>query len=215
MAEREGIRFVMAKNLFPSFTRGKKRCVRQGDKNGPRVEFDAPVVQLIPPADKSWRKAHVFLVTLSPEYRAKWNKQPGRYYVVASSWSAVESYLQKRYVRIASKFMGAAQYAFKLAQEALSTKSVSAQQRLGAKARHTALGNLRVFSFGGENSWTVRVEDKLAYAAKAFKRSDAVDYAMAKAANSIAGMLRKRAKDILDPSLETPFPEISRHRRSA
>ena len=159
----------------------------------------------------------MYLISLSPEVHAKWSGQPKNYFVVAEGDDAVTSYLQKRYVRIAAKWMGTARYALVKAQEAVSTRSVSdsVRAKLGSKARQTAEGNLRIRSFGGDSEWTVQIEDNLDYAAKAFKRADAVQYAMAKAANSIAGMLRKRACDILDPSLDTPFPEIARHRRAS
>lgn len=213
MAEREGIRYALVANIVTSFTKGGQRCLRYG-KKGPRAPLEH-VVQLVAPNSRAWTQAHVWWVSLSPEYRAKWPKQPPNYFVVAETKQGVESYLQKRYVRIAKKWMGAAQYAMKLAQQAVSTKSVPNPTRLGTNARRIAEGNLRVRSFGGDSEWTVQIEDNLAYAALAFKRPDAVQYAMAKAANSIAGMLRKRAGDILDPSLATPFPEIAKHRRTA
>ena len=214
MADVEGIRFGLMTNLFPSWTRGGKRCIRSGSKDGQRVVLPN-VVQLIPPADRSWQWAHVFFVRLSPETHAKWNKQPEYYYVVALHAPQVESYLQKRYTAIASKYMGMAQVAITTAQQQVSTRAVRGPTRLGSKARRTAEKNLRVRSFGGVTEWTVAIDDDLDYAAQAFKRSDAVDVACAKAANSIAGMLRKRAGDLLDPSLATPFPELKKVRRTA
>lgn len=214
MAEREGIRYALAANLVTSFTKGGKRCLRWGGRKGSRAPLEH-VVQLVAPESRAWESAKVWWVSLSPEYHAKWPNQPKNYFVVAETKQGVESYLQKRYVRIARKWMGTAQYAMKLAQQQISTRPVADPARLGSAARKTAEGNLRVSSFGGDSEWTVQIEDKLAYAAAAFKRSDAVDFAMAKAANSIAGMLRKRAGDILDPSLDTPFPEIAKHRRAS
>ena len=209
-----GIGYVREPNLHTSYTKGGKRCIRIGNLRGNRVELPN-TVQLVAPGERAWKTAHVFRVTLSDEAHAKWSKQPKEFFVVASTEAALKSYLQKRYVRIARKWMGTAQYAMKLAQQQISTRHVADPARLGSKARKTAEGNLRVRSFGGDSEWTVQIEDNLAYAAAAFKRSDAVEFAMAKAANSIAGMLRKRADDLLDPSLATPFPEIAQHRRGA
>ena len=218
----EGIRYAIEGNLITDFTRGGKRCVRFGTRHGARRTRGARVelphmVQLVAPNKVAWNSAFVFRVSLSPEVHAKWSKQPQTFRVVAENARAVESYLQKRFVRIAAKWMGTARYALVKAQEAVSTRNVSdsVRTKLGSKARQTAEGNLRIRSFGGDSEWTVQIEDNLAYAAKAFTRTDAVQYAMAKAANSIAGMLRKRAKDLLDPSLATPFPEIAQHRRGA
>ena len=112
------------------------------------------------------------------------------------------------------EYSGLARFTLTQAMRGLSTKGVP-NDRVSANARKIGLANIRVKSSGGDSAWTVEVTDSLAYAAKAFKRADAVEYAMAKAANSIAGMLRKRAKDLLDPSLATPFPEIAQHRRGA
>jgi hypothetical protein len=213
VAEREGIRYAEAVNLCTSFTRGGVRCIRWG-KHGARAPLEH-VVQLVAPDKHAWKTAKVFWVSLSPEYHEKWPKQPKNYFVVAENMAACESYLQKRYTKIARKWMGTAQYAISLAQKSLSTKATPFPTRKGVNAAKTALSNVKVKSFGGKASWTVLVEDSLSYAAKALKRPDAVQFAMAKAANSIAGMLRKRAGDIIDPSIATPFPEIARHRRTA
>ena len=219
MADMEGIRYAEVSNVYPSFTRDGRRCLRMGSRmhprrGDPRIE-DAHTVRLIPPDTGLWRSAHVFVVSLSPETHRRWSKQPQTYRVVALERKSVENYLQKRYVAIARKWMGAARFALVKAQEMVSTRSVSdsVRAKLGKNARRTAEGNLRIRSFGGDTEWTVEIQDNLSYAAEAFKRSDAVEFAMAKAANSIAGMLRKRVGDLLDPSLATPFPEISRHRR--
>lgn len=209
-----GIGFVREANMLTSYTKGGKRCIRIGNLRGNRVELPN-TVQLVAPGERAWRTARVYRVTLDAEKHAKWPKQPQSYFVVAESDAAVKSYLQKRYTRIARKWMGTAQYAMKLAQQQVSSRHVADPARMGALARKVAGANLRVRSFGGDSEWTVQIEDRLAYAAEAFKRSDAVEYAMAKAANSIAGMLRRRSKDILDPSLATPFPEIAQHRRGA
>lgn len=219
MADMEGIRYVRATNIHTSFTRGPKRCLRQGERihrhRGPRIELPN-TVQLVAPNKVAWLSAWVYRVSLSPEVHAKWHRQPQTFHVVAESDHAVKSYLEKRFTNIAKRFMGAARFALTTAMRALSTRSVTHSGQLGAAAARVGMTNIRVESFGGAGGWTVAIHDDLRYAAQAFKSGpNAVQLAMAKAANSIAGMLRKRAGDLLDPSLATPFPEIAQHRRSS
>lgn len=208
------ITYGLNPNLYPSFTKGGKRCLRRRGDGKHDAREDIQYTQLVPPGARSWRSAKVYRVVFRTE---NGNGKGTTTYktFVAMSDKAVWDALQRIGTRRAKKHMGAAQYAMKLAQQAVSTKGVKDPVRMGELARKVGLANIRVRSFGGDNVWTVQIEDSLAYAAKAFKRADAVEYAMAKAANSIAGMLRKRAKDLLDPSLATPFPEIAKHRRSA
>ena len=207
-----GIVYAHVGNLYTSFTKGGKRCLRWGSKTGSRAPLEH-VVQLVAPGERMWKWAHVFLVSLSPEVHAKWNKQPKNYFVVAIAAPQVESYLQKRYVAIASQYLGTAQYALTTAQKKVSTRPARGPARLGRKAKRVAEGNLKIRSFGNKQYWTVTVADELKYAAKAFKRSDAVSYAVRKACNSIAGMMRKRCGDILNPALATPCPELAKIKR--
>ena len=175
---------------------------------------DIPYTQIVPPGARSWRNAKVYRVVFRTERDSGKGETTFKTFVAMSD-KAVMDELQRIGLRRAKRHMGAAQYAMKLAQQSVSTRNVSDPARMGELARKLAKGNLRVRSFGGDREWTVLIEDNLAYAAAAFKRADAVEFAMAKAANSTAGMLRKRAKDILDPSLDTPFPEIAQHRKRA
>lgn len=203
-------------NLYTSFTKGGKRCLRRRGDGKHDAREDVKYTQFVPPGLRSWRSAKVYRVQFRTEHGNGKSTTTYKTFVAMSDkvvWDAIQRIGLKR----AKRHQGAAQYAMKLAQQAVSTRHVADPARMGKLARKVAEGNLRIRSFGGDNVWTVQIEDRLAYAAKAFKRADAVEYAMAKAANSIAGMLRKRAKDLIDPSLETPFPEIvqHRHRRGA
>ena len=208
------ITFGLNPSLYPSFTKGGKRCLRRRGGGKHDVREDIPYTQIVPPGTQSWRSAKVYRVVFRTE-RDNGKSETTYKTFVALSDKALMGELQRIGLKRAKRHMGAAQYAMKLAQQAVSTRHVADPARMGELARKVAGANISVRSFGGGDAWTVQIEDNLAYAASAFKRSDAVDFAMAKAANSIAGMLRTRAGDILDPSLATPFPEIAKHRRSA
>jgi hypothetical protein len=58
----------------------------------------------------------------------------------------------------------------------------------------------------------LEVASDLSYGRMALGDINALEYAIAKAANSIAGYMRHAAEsNFLIPSVETPFPEISRN----
>ena len=218
------IEYVRDDSLMPAFTKGGVRCLRiRGAGGKPGERYNVKYSQIVPGSARAWLDAKVYQVRFITErtdasavnHGAKTNNTTIYCTFVALSEKALVKELQRIGVKRAKRYMGAAQYAMKLAQQAVSTRHVADPARMGEFARKLAEGNLRIRSFGGDSEWTVLIEDSLAYAANAFKRSDAVEFAMAKAANSIAGMLRKRAGDLLDPSLATPFPEIAQHRRTA
>ena len=211
------ITYARAGNLVTSFWRDgsvRKRCLRWGSKSGARAPLDH-TVQLVPPGDRAWAQAKVYVVSLSDEAREKWDKQPATDLVVAQHDGAVKSYLNSRYTKIASKWMGTAQLALTIAQSKISTRNERGPAKIGSNSRRTAESNTKTRSYGNSAQWTIVINDNLKYAKDAFKRQDAVQYATAKAANAIAGMMRKRCGDILNPALATPFPEISKMRRGA
>lgn len=215
MADRLGIRFALAETLWPSFTRGGKRCLREGSrKHGRRVPTPEHTVQLVPPAEH-WDWAFVFRVSLGDDVLQRWPGQPQSYWVIARSREAVESYLQKRYTNIARQYLGTMRFSLGEAMAKISTRP-SASGRLGTKADKVGRREIFVRSFDGADGYTVEVADTLHYAAHAFQRGRAeIAYAMKKAANSIAGRLRKVGEHILDADLQTPFPEVKGRRRSA
>ena len=191
-----------------------KRCVRTSRYHGTVVEGIYPIWLTGAGAFDKGRVVHVYRVTPNHYDRMLWkqNKHSGSWYIAAYDQKTAEKHANRLMAKYLKKYSGMARYAMTRAMKDLHA-SGAGSDRVSEAAKKVVEGNLRIKSFGGDSEWTVRVDDTLAYAANAFTRSDAVDYAMAKAANSIAGMLRKRAGDIFDPSLETPFPEIAGHRR--
>lgn len=205
------VSFAPVEALVPSYTKGRRRCLRRGNRRGARVAFPPHTVQLVPPS-RDWRLASVYRVTLSEEQCARWPKQPGTYYVVAESDAACESYLAKRYGRIAARHAGLAKTALAEAMGAISTRPSAG--RVGAHAPVVAARNVRVASFDGTKGYEVTVRDDVAYAAHALAQGRCgVDRAMKLAANRIAGRLRQVGEHILDDDLQTPFPEVKRRKR--
>lgn len=193
-----------------------ERCVRTAHYRGAEVPGIHPLWLVGSGAFEKGKIVHVYRVTPRHTDVMKWakNRHKGCWYIAAYTQSVAEKAAKRMMADYLKKYSGLARFTLTQAMKGLSTKGVP-RDNVSAVAQKVGLANINVKSFGGDSEWTVQIDDNLAYAAKAFKRSDAVDYAMAKAANSIAGMLRKRAGGILDPSLATPFPEIARHRRGA
>lgn len=66
---------------------------------------------------------------------------------------------------------------------------------------------------GDRSNFGLILKDNLDYATQSLKSGESsISLALMKASNSIVGYMRRRAKDIFDPTLKTPFPEIARHR---
>ena len=207
-----------AKGMKLSSAKYMERCVRTSSRRGQIIPYIHPIWLTGPGAFEKGKTVHVYRVKPSHRDVMKWakNRHHGCWFVAAYTQGVAEKFvknqLMRKYLKSTS---GLARFALTLAMRAISTKGVADRNDLSARSKKVGTENISVKSFGGDSAWTVQIDDTLAYAAKAFKRSDAVDYAMAKAANSIAGMLRKRSKGLLDPSLATPFPEIAQHRRGA
>ena len=205
-----------AKGLNLDSTKYMERCVRTSGRRGQIIPFIHPLWLVGPGAFEKGRVVHIYRV--EPRHRdlMKWekNRHHGCWFIAAYTQGVAEKAAKRMMAKYLKKYSGLARFTLTQAMRHISTKGVP-NDRVSADARKIAEGNLRVRSFGGASEWTVLIEDDLAYAAQAFKRPDAVDYAMAKAANSMAGMLRRRSRGLLDPSIETPFPEIAQSRRGA
>ena len=186
-----------------------KRCIRRGD--GGHVFWNDRIVQLVPPGEKAWLKAAVYTVKISSERLARWPKQPASYFVVATSSKAVETYLSKRYAKVAEKSSGMAQHVLGLAMGEVSTRPPANPRKLGRTAAKRARDFMRVIVSDGGNNYRVRIESNLSYAMSAVKGGSAgVNDALKRAANSVAGMIRHRVGERLAENLSTPFPEVKR-----
>ena len=208
-----GIGFVRVTSCHPSFTRGHVRCIRSGQRvsgrRGARISLDGKVVNLVPPGER-WDEANVYLFMVPPALRERWQHQPARQYVVCRTDAGVKSYLQTRYGNIARKNTGAARMAIGIAAAKVSTRP----QRVtnpGKNAKRTAERCIGVDVQDGADVYTVSVTDSLSYAVDALNGGKgAIQLAMMKAANRVAGMLRAKAHGPLKDQLRTPFPEVVR-----
>jgi hypothetical protein len=183
------------------------------DDVGNRFE-NRHVVQLVPPSE-DWRKAHVYSIHLTPEQMRRWPCQPSVTWVVAMNDRAVESYIAKRYGRIAQQAKGMAKSALsKLAHK------ISALDRDDSNAtphaQRVAWRETSVRERVAGDKYVLDIRDELMFAKLAVKGGDfGIQLAMKKAANKVAGYIQHTCKKILLPGeLPTPFPEI-RRRRSA
>lgn len=183
------------------------------DNVGNRFE-NRHVVQLVPPSD-DWKKAHVYSIHLTPEQMRRWPCQPSVTWVVAMNDRAVESYIAKRYGRIAQQAKGMAKSALsKLAHKisALDRDDSNATPHAQRVAERETSVRERVSG----DKYILDVRDDISFARLAVKGGAfGVQLAMKKAANKVAGYIQHTCKKILLPGeLPTPFPEI-RRRRSA
>lgn len=209
------IRWIRVDNVYPAYASGgggrSRRCFRIGARSGARYDLPGPVVQLVPPCVR-WHWAHVYKYQLSDDLLARWPHQRRSQFVVAMDDAAFEGYLSKRFGKIARTNMGAAKFALGVAMAKVSTRPV--KMALGGKnAARTAdrFTEVRVVDTG--EVYAVRIVDSLSYALSALKGgAAAVGTAMKKAANGVAGRLRKAACAPLREQIRTPFPEVAGRR---
>ena len=210
----------MANEIFYRLEPGLKPAYRFAshkrvllDSLGNRFEH-RHLVQLVPPTD-NWRKARVYSINLTEEQLHRWPCQPPKSYVVAMNDRAVESYIAKRYGRIAQQASGMAKSALsKLAHK------ISALDRDDSRgtphAQRVAERATSVRERVSGDKYILDVRDDISFAKLAVKGGDfGIQLAMKKAANKVAGYIQHTCKKILLPGeLPTPFPEI-RRRKSA
>lgn len=139
------------------------------------------------------------------------NLHKGCWYVAAYNEAAarhfVETVLMKRAIE---KYAGLARVAIMALRKALAINQ-GGEITASARSIRLAVTLARVNFMESQGRSVLDVKSELSYARDALHDPSAVDYAIAKAANSVAGYLRARAKGVVDPEIETPFPEISRN----
>lgn len=209
------IRIERDTGLRPSFF-NHQRVLRTGASGGSTVYMRPHDVQLVSPSERAWKKASVFVVTLSEDLLERWPKQPATFRVVAVTEGAVKNYAELRFGKIAKRNMGLGQETLTVAMRRMSTRNTKSGA-LGKRAKHIAQEWVNVVETdGGDTSYTLEVVDNLCYAIDALKGGEAtIDLALKSAANRIAGRLRHMANYAFDEDLKTPFPEVVRKKRKA
>ena len=200
-----------AKGLKLTAAKYMRRCVKTASRNGREMLNIRPIWLTGAGAFERGRIVHVYRVTPNHASVMNWkqNRHKGCWYIAAYDQTTAEKHAARLMRKYLQKYSGMARYAINHAMRQVHGEPEINVSDIG---RNIAKQNIMVKSSGTHDGWEVRVEDTLAYAAYAFKRSDAVDYAMAKAANSITGYLNARVGRFLDEKIPTPFPEIAKHR---
>ena len=142
----------------------------------------------------------------------KWDKNRNAkdrcWYVFAQSRKVAVDYGKERMQRYINRWRGLARMALGFAMAKLSTRAVKVDP-VSAKAKTAAEMNAHVSHSADGGMYTTVVIDSLRYARKSLKSGPgAVELALKKAANSIAGRIRKTAGGSLDMKFPTPFPEV-------
>ncbi len=222
----DDIRYAVVNNLFPSFTKGAKRCIRLGNEgdtiahirrgrsHAPRV--DIHYVSRVAPSER-WEDAHVWLVSLSEAFHKRWYKQKKNFYVVAMHAGAVEAYLKNRFGSLPQRYAGAARHAIGTAMRKVSTRNGNTEQTITKHARNVATANVTVRTSWGAD-YAIHIADTLSYAMAAVRGGQtAVELAYKKAANKIAGRITQALKRSggLESAVPAPFPEIVRRRKAS
>ncbi len=201
-------------DIHPSFT-GKehKRCFRAGalpTKNAPRVDLGTHCVQLVPPGDRAWSRASVWIVKLSKSQLERWPNVRPELYIVATSQEAALNYAKSKFGKIAKRQAGLARAVLTSLMSKLSTRP-PASERYGAHVAKL----IKRFGFVSEKdsdkTFSVHIESRLLYALDAVKgKASGVTNALKSAANKIVGLINHTAGAKLDEKLATPFPEVKR-----
>ena len=166
----------------------------------------------------------VYVYRATPKYGSKrrtWakNLHKGHWYIAAFDEGVARKYvedtLMKRWI---AKFSGLARSAILAIRKALAVQSndpapvddVRFFSEDGRSIMNAAAEMARVELRRSGALQELEVRSELSYARAAMQDPNAIEYAMAKAANSIAGYIRSRMGDALNKDYKTPFPEIAR-----
>jgi hypothetical protein len=145
------------------------------------------------------------------------NRNDGCWYVFAQTLAVARRFAIEHMSRVLRKESGMGRTALGFAMARLSTKSTPVEAQ-GPKAQRIASQAINISTSGEGGTFTLTVRDELRYSLPALKGGHyALDMAMAKAANKIAGRLAKwQETHFFDGErITTPFPEIVSRRRPA
>lgn len=163
---------------------------------------------------------HVRVWKITPAHgaRMKWEKNlnKGCWYVFAQSEGVAARFAKEHLSRVLRKEGGMAKTALGYAMARLSTRSAPVEAK-GPRAQRLAAQAISVSAGGSGGAFTLTVRDALEYAKPALKGGEsAIQLAMAKAANKIAGRLAKWQEThfFSGERVSTPFPEIVQSRRA-
>jgi len=142
-----------------------------------------------------------------------WDKSRNRgcWYVFAKSEKVARDLAIRLMTRRIGSYRGLAKATLGFAMAAVSNNGSIGLNATSAKSIKAAKAAAKVYESGGipDGSYRVTIADALDYSALALKGgAGAVERAMMKAANSIAGRLSKVASTGLGESISTPFPEV-------
>ena len=175
------------------------RCVRRGGPHGPRVS--GRVVNLAG-AYTPGESIRVYRVT------DRGRKTAASYLVLARTKSAATEFAYRRRLASMRKYKGLARFTLGAAMGAIGGRGDAGAA--SGEARTVGMRCLATRVITGLQT-SVTVSDALNYAALALKSGPGgVARAMAKAANSITGYLKRRLEKAgkITDSLRTPFPEL-------
>jgi hypothetical protein len=137
------------------------------------------------------------------------NRRDRCYYVMARSAKVASDYGKSRVQRLMNKYRGTAKQAWGYAMAHLSTKPVASTVSTG-KASSVARNAIQVMASTIGDEFVLTIVNNLSHARSAMRKTN-IDDCLKKAANSIAGMLRKTVlRKGFDQKIETPFPEVKK-----
>lgn len=195
---------AMRDDLVPSYSRRiGRRCLR--NRQGRRLDLSVRV---------DWAAAGVPFRSLKVYHVTPENGRVAPYLVVAESQKAAATHESGRVARRIASMGGLARFALGLAAAKVSTRPAAADGA-GRGASQVAPRFVGVTVSAAGRDGFIEVRDSLGYAALALKGgAAAVDLALRRAANKVAGRLMKWAADNgrLAAAVSTPFPEVVRRR---
>ena len=155
----------------------------------------------------------VFKIMPTHGERMLWNKTRNRgcWYVFAKSEKVAKDLASRLMTRRINSYRGLAKATLGFAMAAVSNNGSIGLNATSAKSIRAAKMAAKVVESGGvsDGSYRISITDALDYSALALKSgAGAVERAMMKAANSIAGRLSKVASTKLGETISTPFPEV-------